>query len=113
MGRDNHERVKRIFNAMKQRGLSLWFDEEYMRGDIDEAMCKGIDDSDLVIIFITKRYMDKVSGGNEMDNCKKEFNYAKQQKGPSRMLAVVMEPQCRDTRTWPGQVCVCSFVSLV
>ena len=34
----------------------------------------------------------------------KEFNYAKQKVGSKRMLCVVMEPQCRDTNTWPGQV---------
>ena len=57
-------------------------------------MCQGIDDSCLVIIFITKRYIDKVAGGNDQDNCKKEFNYAKQKRGAGRMLTVVMEPRC-------------------
>ena len=104
LGRNNHDRVKRIFQALKQRGLSLWFDEVYMEGDIDEAMCKGIEESKLVIIFITKRYMQKVAGDNAGDNCKKEFNYAKQARGSDRMLCVIMEPQCRDTNTWLGQV---------
>ena len=104
LGRSNHDRVKKIFQALKEKGLSLWFDEEYMEGDIDEAMCKGIDESKLVIIFITKRYMEKVAGDNARDNCKKEFNYAKQKRGSERMLSVVMEPRCRDTNTWPGQV---------
>ena len=104
LGRNNHDRVKRIFQALKQRGLCLWFDEVYMEGDIDEAMCKGIDESAIMIIFITKRYMQKVAGDDAGDNCKKEFNYAKQTRGSGRMLSVVMEPQCRDTNTWLGQV---------
>ena len=78
LGRNNHDRVKKIFQALKEKGLSLWFDEVYMEGDIDKAMCKGIDESKLVIIFITKRYMQKVAGDNDQDNCQKEFNYAKQ-----------------------------------
>ena len=90
LGRNNHDRVKRIFQALKQRGLCLWFDEVYMEGDIDKAMCKGIDESKLVIIFITKRYMQKVAGDNDQDNCQKEFNYAKQKRGSERMLSVVM-----------------------
>ena len=63
-----------------------------MEGDIDEAMCKGIDESELVILFITKGYMQKVAGDNARDNCKKEFNYAKQTRGSGLMLCVVMEP---------------------
>ena len=90
LGRNNHDRVKKIFQALKEKGLSLWFDEVYMEGDIDKAMCKGIDESKLVIIFITKRYMQKVAGDNDQDNCQKEFNYAKQKRGSERMLSVVM-----------------------
>ena len=103
LGRNNHQRVQKIFKALGKRGLSLWFDEVYMKGDIDETMCKGIDESELVCLFITKRYMSKVTGDNPNDNCKKEFNFAKH-KGADKMICIVMEPQCRDTSKWPGQV---------
>ena len=104
LGRDNHDRVVKIFRALADRGIVGWLDEKYMQGDIDEAMCRGIDESVLFVLFITKRYLDKTASKNPQDNCKKEFNYAKQKVGSKRMLCVVMEPQCRDTNTWPGQV---------
>ena len=104
LGRDNHDRVVKIFRALADRGIVGWLDEKYMQGDIDEAMCRGIDESVLFVLFITKRYLDKTASKNPQDNCKKEFNYAKQKVGSKRMLCVVMEPQCLDTNTWPGQV---------
>jgi hypothetical protein len=104
LGRDNHDRVVKIFRALADRGIVGWLDEKYMQGDIDEAMCRGIDESVLFVLFITMRYLDKTASDNPQDNCKKEFNYAKQKVGSKRMLCVVMEPQCRDTNTWPGQV---------
>ena len=104
LGRDNHDRVVKIFRALADRGIVGWLDEKYMQGDIDKAMCQGIDESVLFVLFITKRYLYKTASDNEQDNCQKEFNYAKQKVGSKRMLCVVMEPQCRDTNTWPGQV---------
>jgi len=104
LGRDNHDRVVKIFRALADRGIVGWLDEKYMQGDIDEAMCRGIDESVLFVLFITKRYLDKTASKNPQDNCKKEFNYAKQKVGSDRMLCIVMEPQCLDTNTWPGQV---------
>ena len=104
LGRDNHDRVVKIFRALADRGIVGWLDEKYMQGDIDKAMCQGIDESVLFVLFITKRYLDKTASKNPQDNCKKEFNYAKQKVGSDRMLCIVMEPQCRDTSTWLGQV---------
>ena len=104
LGRDNHDRVVKIFRALADRGIVGWLDEKYMQGDIDKAMCKGIDESFLFVLFITRRYLDKTASANPQDNCKKEFNYAKQKVGSNRMLCIVMEPQCLDTNTWPGQV---------
>ena len=41
-------------------------------------MCSGIDGATVVIVFITKRYCDKVGGtSGQEDNCKLEFNYAR------------------------------------
>ena len=46
-----------------------------------DQMCRGIDNAKVVLVFITKRYCDKVGGDNEGDNCKLEFNYAVRRKG--------------------------------
>ena len=65
LGRDNHARVSKINYALKQMGFVTWFDEERMRGNINEQMAQGIDRSQAVIVFITKRYIGKVAGHGE------------------------------------------------
>ena len=49
-------------------------------GNVVKQMCDGIDASALVIVFITRRYVDKVAGDNAADNCQKEFTYSERRK---------------------------------
>lgn len=67
-------------------------------------MASGIDNSQCVVVFITKRYVDKVGGTNPEDNCQLEFNYAARRKGANKMIGVVMEKRMSDTSTWVGEV---------
>ena len=62
-GRDNHARVIKICHALRDRaGLSIWLDEDEMRGDVNQQMTDGIEDSACVVAFVTKRYIDKAGG---------------------------------------------------
>jgi hypothetical protein len=95
-GRNNHDRVVKFKKHLESKHNmdSLWLDEERMTGNIVDQMCAGIDKSRYVIVFVTQRYIDKVAGRGEngdRDNCHLEFNYAAREKGPSKMIAVVME----------------------
>jgi hypothetical protein len=92
-GRDNHEAVKRIAAALQSRGLRVWLDEEQLGGAavLTEQLASGIDASTIVACFLTQSYMQKVTGPNEGDNCKKEFKYATLKLKASRMIAVPME----------------------
>mmetsp|Transcript_10381 Transcript_10381/g.34115 ORF Transcript_10381/g.34115 Transcript_10381/m.34115 type:complete len:161 (+) Transcript_10381:311-793(+) len=74
-----------------------------MRGNILDQMCRGIDDSTTVVVFVTRRYISKVASANDADNCKRGFNYAAQHRA-GKMLAVPMEPGTRDPSTWTGAV---------
>ena len=103
-GRDNHKRVSFINEELKTRGYKTWFDEEKMAGNIDVKMAQGIDQTKGVIIFITRKYYEKVNGENAGDNCKKEFQYASKVKTPARMVPVVMEKSARDLTPWSGLV---------
>eukprot|EP00730_Choanoeca_flexa_P004541 TRINITY_DN11727_c0_g1_i1.p4 TRINITY_DN11727_c0_g1~~TRINITY_DN11727_c0_g1_i1.p4 ORF type:complete len:183 (+),score=48.86 TRINITY_DN11727_c0_g1_i1:2458-3006(+) len=90
-GRNNHERVVRVGRALKALGVNVWIDEERMTGHISQTMQRGIDSSSTFVIFLTKRYMEKVDGQHgAFDNCKLEFDYATKLKP---LIAVVMEPQ--------------------
>ena len=77
LGRSNHARVVAIKRRLAEEcGLQGWLDEERMKGDINQAMTNGIDDSATVVVFITERYVMKVAGkgpNGDDDNCRKEF----------------------------------------
>lgn len=91
--------------ALKARGLRTWFDEDKMADNIIEQMTDGIDSSRCVVVFITDRYMTKVAGkgpNKDQDNCLYEFQHASISKGATKMIPVVMEPQCKDNSSWFG-----------
>ena len=97
-GRDNHQRVSFINEELKARGYKTWFDEEKMTGNIDAKMAQGIEQSEGVIIFITRRYYEKVNGDQARDSCQKEFQDASKIKTRAKMVPVVMEKfMCRAT----------------
>eukprot|EP00290_Baffinella_frigidus_P005559 CAMPEP_0180116170 /NCGR_PEP_ID=MMETSP0986-20121125/218_1 /TAXON_ID=697907 /ORGANISM="non described non described, Strain CCMP2293" /LENGTH=292 /DNA_ID=CAMNT_0022054911 /DNA_START=199 /DNA_END=1077 /DNA_ORIENTATION=- len=107
LGRSNHARVKHVYLRLKAMGITAWFDEEEMRGDINGKMAEGIDNAKTVGVFVTKRYIDKASGKGDAganDNCKFEFDYALRQKGVDKIIVLVMEPRCRTTADWDGVV---------
>ena len=102
--RDNHATVSKVCEALKAHGIKPWFDSERMEHNIVDQMTNGIDDSACVAVFITSRYIDKVRSNNSNDNCKTEFNYARNQKSAKLMLAIPMEPRCMDASSWKGAV---------
>mmetsp|Transcript_1800 Transcript_1800/g.1812 ORF Transcript_1800/g.1812 Transcript_1800/m.1812 type:complete len:693 (-) Transcript_1800:2-2080(-) len=104
LGQDNHAKVGMINKLIKARGLSTWFDEEKMEGNIKKQMAAGIDNAQCVVVFITKRYVDKVAGTNPEDNCQLEFNYSARRKGANKIIAVVMEERMRNDAAWVGEV---------
>jgi hypothetical protein len=98
-GRRNHDRVVRLAYNLRARGFDMWIDETELTGNIDEQICDGIDNSNMVVIFMTQNYIDKVTGDNANDNCKKEFNYASQRR-PRMLIPVLMEGHIRDATAW-------------
>eukprot|EP01036_Dinobryon_divergens_P058556 gene58556-78108_t len=100
--RDNHQYVARINAELKSYSLKPWFDNEQMTGCIVDQMFKGIDTSQLVLVFITQRYRDKLASENAGDNCRKEFMYADTHKTSKYMIPVVMETAMKDQKSWTG-----------
>ena len=100
----NHIAVQHIAAQLKKIGLHYWFDDERMQGNVVSQMTSGIENSNTFIVFITQRYMDKVNGHDERDNCKIEFQYAFNRLGPQKMVAVVLERELRDTKRWSGHI---------
>ena len=103
-GRDNHYRVSLINKELKKLGYQTWFDVDRMTGDIVKQMSQGIEQTEGVLVFITRRYLEKVTGENSSDNCKLEFEYATRNKTNSKMIAVVMEKCMSNSHEWTGAV---------
>ena len=94
--------MKRINEAIQKRGIVPWFDEERMSGDTRQQMVEGIENSDVIVVFITDAYRTKINQGDGRDNCRFEFKHAFEQKGPELMIPVVMESGMRNARDWTG-----------
>ena len=103
-GRDNHQRVSAINTELKRRGFRTWFDEDRMRGNIQKQMAAGIDQSAVVVGFITRRYHDKVNGEDDQDNCQLEFPSACRKKKVKNIVTVVNEQRMCNTQQWDGLV---------
>jgi len=104
LGQDNHARVSQVNRALQDKGLVTWFDDEQMQGNIKSQMTAGIDRTKCVIVFITRRYVEKVMGENAEDNCQLEFHYASMRKTAAKMVPVVMEERMLNARNWDGPV---------
>ncbi len=104
-GRNNHQRVAMLNDALNRAAVETWFDNENLDGHIDASMASGIERSQMIVIFITRAYMKKVAGkglrGVE-DNCYKEFSWSVRKKTAFKMISVVMESDMRDTTEWEG-----------
>ncbi len=70
-----------------------------MQGDILDCMTRGIKGSAVVLICVTRRYAEKVTGEAD-SNCKLEFNYAYGKRTSVFMLPVVMERSMTHTTEW-------------
>ena len=73
-----------------------------MIGNIRHKMVEGIENSDVIVVFVTETYRDKINSSNSRDNCLFEFKHAFEQKGSEVTIPVVMEPCMRNTREWKG-----------
>ena len=103
MGRNNHETVSKINDALKSKGLKTWFDNDRMNGLILDQMTKGIDQSCVIVAFVTQTYINKVASTDQNDNCKREFTYAANHKS-NTFVGVAMEPSTLNPAKWRGPV---------
>ena len=98
----NHKRVSVINQKLVELGYKTWFDEEQLWGSIDKKMAEGIEQTECVIVFLTRAYHEKVNGENIGDNCRKEFLYASER--GLKIVPVVMEKCMLNTDSWSGLI---------
>ena len=89
-GGETHRRVARVVEMLTARGVDVWFDGKNMRGNILSAMCDGMDASQVILVFVTRAYVEKVQTGKETDNVRREFMYAS--RTPEKLVPILFEP---------------------
>ena len=98
----NHLKVKRINDALKSNSLQTWFNEDKYIDDVQKQAAEGVENSSVIVVFITAAYHQKVNNGDSCDNCYYEFNYSLSKKGAKCMIAVVMEAAMCNQCEWEG-----------
>lgn len=97
----NHERVSKVYRALKDRGFIPWFDEKELKGQIRDEMSNGIYSSCTFVIFITELYESKVNSNTMGDHCYYEFNAASQYKPLVDLrIPVAMEVKMSNPDHW-------------
>ena len=106
MGRNTHDRVVNIAKSLKSKGWNIWIDEENMKNNIDAAMAEGIENSDVVLVFLTEMYIKKVNNAAKnprlRDNCLKEWTYANVLN--KLIIPIVFEPSLLNIMNWPSGI---------
>ena len=101
-GGATHSRVKVVVEELRRLGFEVWFDETHMKGNILDAMCKGIDSAEVVLVFLTRDYIRKVGQGGDGDNVRREFLYAS--RSPDKLLPVRLDQDLPPPSSWSGPV---------
>ena len=100
-GARTHKRVKAVVDQLQRESSAhVWFDDSHMSGNVIDSMCKGIDECDVFLAFVTDNYINKVASGDALDNVRREFMYAISR--AKKMVAVRFDrtPTCE----WYGPV---------
>ena len=94
LNRNNYMRCKDLTDKLIKSGYNVWFDTYDLFGNIDSNIIKGINNSKIILVCLTKKYCDKINNCAfkqlANDNCYKEWNYSlfKQK----IIILVLMEP---------------------
>jgi len=96
----NHNFVGKVDDGLRREGIVTWFDKSQMDKNVMTDIARGIDQSEVIVIFITQDYMDKVNA-DEPNACRYEFTYAAQTK-PKALIPVVRDEELLSTKNWKG-----------
>jgi hypothetical protein len=118
LGRDNHQRVVLLKEALQERGIITWIDTDNMKDNLRHCMSQGLNESMSIIYFITKKYEEKINGGDNTDDCLFELNAAS--KNPTlanNRIVISMEKCMLNPREWQAgrlkdELCLHLFIDM-
>lgn len=100
----NHERVVRVHRVLTTKlGVRAWLDVNELKHNVYREMAEGIRRSSGVLVFITKRYHDKINdAAADHDNCEYEYDIALTYKGKKKTVPIIMEEEMQNPKEWQG-----------
>eukprot|EP00924_Labyrinthula_sp_SR-Ha-C_P001075 snap_masked-scaffold_7-processed-gene-12.12-mRNA-1 protein AED:1.00 eAED:1.00 QI:0/0/0/0/1/1/5/0/953 len=101
----DHEAVIKIEEELEQRGLTCWIDTKYMIGSVFQAMVKGLEKSEKIVIFLSRSFERKVE--NVDSNVRREFNYACFK--VSKVVLVALEKSMVNPEDWTSPLLAFAF----
>jgi hypothetical protein len=102
---ENHRRVGKIYGELKTRyNMKMWFDQDYIQGNILDEIIRGLAQTKCMIVFLTKQYESKVNDDKEGKFCKLEFDHGFGCFGHDRLIPVIMEEEMLNPANWSSKV---------
>lgn len=93
-----HKKVIEIAASLRRLKLKVWIDDTNMKKDVATDIINGIKQSRTIVVFITKRYIERCEDGNT--DCAKEFINAIFQKGVEKIIPVALDSALLNPQTW-------------
>eukprot|EP01041_Mallomonas_annulata_P011757 gene11757-24656_t len=101
-GRSNRARVVKIESALKAFGLKTASNCDIGIKGVVKVLYHAIDNSQAALVFVTRRYMEKVEVGDERDHCHIEFHYLARH-FKDKLIPIVLEHDIK-YEPWTGPV---------
>jgi hypothetical protein len=102
---ENHRRVGKIYTELRKKyNMELWFDQDYIQGNILDEIIRGLSHTKCMIVFLTKQYEDKINDEKEGKFCKLEFDRGFGRFGHDRLIPVIMEEEMLNPANWSEKV---------
>jgi hypothetical protein len=91
---DSQQVCTEIYKSLKNDDYEVWFDIEHMHGNTFSATAQAVEDADIILVCITKKY-------SQSRNCQAEAEYAwvKQK----TMIFLLLQPKYKPTG-WLGNI---------
>jgi hypothetical protein len=97
----NHLKVKEFASILKNKGFTVWIDDERNKGNMRLTIAEAIKNSRFFIAFLTKSYNRKIERGPRAKEwCFYEFNYATYIIPPSNLILISFEKDMEERGSW-------------
>jgi len=110
VGRDHREYASKFNQSLKDQGYITWFDADRLKIEIDELRSYGVRGTQVVMILISKNYVDKVTKKDSSDACFHEFLSITKalEEGKTltldNIIPIVIESKMLDSSSWTGDI---------